>query len=332
MGIHSYEEAQDWLKRGRHPESHRRLAPNTKLLRANLAPNVPVLVVRLYATDIITYTPNGAVRLQAGTWQTQTTLRRMGEFGPRMSISLRRGVWILSWQGKSYIFRDCWLPANRRRSPVDTDGARLQTLAHYLQEQQERKEASKVVAKALKLLSRYRLADRSVLDSAIQPLVTAIRSQLHVEAAQAEAVCLNRLQADYTVRMRELINANQQREEALHVALREAQQRHADLQQREEALHVALREAQQRHADLVAQSAITYDMTKYGVGAKQPRAIRMEGCDDPGQPHGGIHTPPGGLRRTDNGAATGGGPDTLASANPVPCTMAGCNMLEDAGP
>lgn len=55
------------------------------------------IVIRHYATDIITYFEDGAIRLDTGGWRSFTTKERLNEYTPRdLRIFQRRGVWFWS--------------------------------------------------------------------------------------------------------------------------------------------------------------------------------------------------------------------------------------------
>ena len=66
------------------------------------------IAVRLHATDILTFSPDGSVRYDSGGWQTVTTKARMNEFGPAgVSISQHQGLWTVhSDRGTSVPYAD----------------------------------------------------------------------------------------------------------------------------------------------------------------------------------------------------------------------------------
>lgn len=52
------------------------------------------IAVRLHATDVVTYLPNGTYRLDSGGWRTVTTKARIAEYAP-VHIGQKAGVWTL---------------------------------------------------------------------------------------------------------------------------------------------------------------------------------------------------------------------------------------------
>jgi hypothetical protein len=64
-----------------------KIANNTELERIGTIHGY-VIVVRLHATNVVTYYPNGAVKLDSGGYRSQTTARRMSQFSP-VSVALR---------------------------------------------------------------------------------------------------------------------------------------------------------------------------------------------------------------------------------------------------
>jgi hypothetical protein len=72
--IHSYQDTEVFLG----AEPSRRLAHNTWVVRRGAG-----IAIRLYATDILTYYPDGTFKANTGGYSTLTTMRRMNQFGPR---------------------------------------------------------------------------------------------------------------------------------------------------------------------------------------------------------------------------------------------------------
>lgn len=87
FSINSYSDA-DQLLQGRNHQS-RKIGNNTYLVRYTDWGNI---AVRLHATDIVTYYPDGRIVLNTGGWKTVTTKSRINEFSP-LQISQAKGVW-----------------------------------------------------------------------------------------------------------------------------------------------------------------------------------------------------------------------------------------------
>lgn len=67
------------------------------------------LAIRLHSTDILTFTPDGAVTVNSGGWRTVTTKARLNEYLPAGSIGQRNGQWY--WHtGATYSDGDILLP------------------------------------------------------------------------------------------------------------------------------------------------------------------------------------------------------------------------------
>ena len=86
--ITNYEQA-DALLTGRNHAS-RKIANNTYLERRDDS-----IAVRLHATDVVTYYPNGSVRLNTGGWFTVTTKDRIHRFCPATVGSIK-GRWYVN--------------------------------------------------------------------------------------------------------------------------------------------------------------------------------------------------------------------------------------------
>lgn len=89
----------DRLLQGRNKES-RKLDNNTYLLRRG-----DTIVIRLYSTDIVTYTPQGLCILDSGGWNTVTTRARVSTFSPAR-MGTYRGTAYIIFEGKEYQFYD----------------------------------------------------------------------------------------------------------------------------------------------------------------------------------------------------------------------------------
>ncbi|MCK5604432.1 hypothetical protein KAR91_21255 [Candidatus Pacearchaeota archaeon] len=100
--VQNYKQA-DSLLQGRCRES-RKLANNTYLERRvdqnNPTINGDSFAVRLHATDIVTYKPDGTIVLNSGGWRTVTTKERINTFSP-VNLWQEKGVWYLGkWSAK----------------------------------------------------------------------------------------------------------------------------------------------------------------------------------------------------------------------------------------
>jgi hypothetical protein len=83
--IMTYQEAKEKLGN----RTSRKLANNTYLILdgQNIA-------VRLHATNVLTFTPQGTVIYNSGGWQTRTTKERMNAYGQAF-ICQRSGSWLI---------------------------------------------------------------------------------------------------------------------------------------------------------------------------------------------------------------------------------------------
>lgn len=92
MTYHSYA-TYDAMLTGRCSQ-RRKLANNTYAERRPGG----VIAIRLHATDIIEYHPDGAIALDTGGWLTVTTKERMNRFAPARLWS-EKGRWWVRWDG-----------------------------------------------------------------------------------------------------------------------------------------------------------------------------------------------------------------------------------------
>jgi len=70
----------------------RKVANNTYLQRREAG----AIAIKLHATDVVTYHPNGAITMTSGGWKTITTKDRINRYLPnRFYISQTQGVWAL---------------------------------------------------------------------------------------------------------------------------------------------------------------------------------------------------------------------------------------------
>lgn len=89
----------DFLAKGRNKEN-RTLANNTRVRKEG-----DNIVITLHNTDIITYYPNGDIRLNSGGWKTLTTKERLNDFSP-FRVWQAKGLWTVCVDGKSFPFSD----------------------------------------------------------------------------------------------------------------------------------------------------------------------------------------------------------------------------------
>lgn len=78
----------------------RKLGNNTYL--EHVGDNACVLYHR---TRIVTFRPDGCIRLLTGGWQTKATKERISDYSP-ISIYQRKHEWFFRWRGEEYKFRD----------------------------------------------------------------------------------------------------------------------------------------------------------------------------------------------------------------------------------
>ncbi len=102
----NYEEARSLLVDARGKErATKKLAHNTYLRREGSD-----FVIRLHATDIITYHADGSITLDSGGWQTVTTKDRFNRFVDGFRVSSEKSVWYLhkigEWQSPVSAFYD----------------------------------------------------------------------------------------------------------------------------------------------------------------------------------------------------------------------------------
>lgn len=97
--MNTYRDAERWAESHRPRGGPWKLAHNTYLIRAGDA-----YVVRFHGTDVVTYYPDGRVRLNSGGWRTYTTKRRLNMFGP-VPVWAERGEWYVGGARKT-LFRD----------------------------------------------------------------------------------------------------------------------------------------------------------------------------------------------------------------------------------
>jgi hypothetical protein len=84
-------------------KNERRIANNTMLVRHG-----DTICIRLHATEIITFYPNGAIRLFTGGYRTATTKQRMNAvlnvYG--VAVHQERSAWYLRCKGETFRFEE----------------------------------------------------------------------------------------------------------------------------------------------------------------------------------------------------------------------------------
>lgn len=114
----TFEKANELL-RGRN-KLRRKLGNNTYLER-----NGADICVRLHATIIILFQPDGVTMLDSGGWRTVTTKARLNEHGP-VNITSERGVWYVSIPNTKYRgWEETPEETYWKRIAVFTDGMRV---------------------------------------------------------------------------------------------------------------------------------------------------------------------------------------------------------------
>jgi len=78
-----------------------KLKPNTTLFKED-----EFIALRLYATPIIKFFPDGSIKVRNGGYQTRITQDRLNEYLGNAQISTRDGGWIITIRFKEYIFED----------------------------------------------------------------------------------------------------------------------------------------------------------------------------------------------------------------------------------
>lgn len=73
----------------------KKIANNTYLVRRNDG----AVAIRLHATDILTFRPDGSVVVKTNGWTSVTTKARINEYLPLRGIFQRAGAWFWSVRG-----------------------------------------------------------------------------------------------------------------------------------------------------------------------------------------------------------------------------------------
>lgn len=140
-----YQQANEQLQ-GRCKES-RKLCNNTYLERRGKD-----IAVRLHATDVITFSPNGDITLNTGGWNTVTTKDRINGYQPHHVWS-ERGTLFLSAYGRKYVFES---GITVRKNLTVKGISETQRLAQLDAVYQEWKDADRESARVSRWLSRAR--------------------------------------------------------------------------------------------------------------------------------------------------------------------------------
>jgi hypothetical protein len=82
-----YQKAAAMLKTARNPGAGKPLENNTRLVQRGRD-----IAVQLHGTDVVTFSPSGAVTLNSGGWKTVTTKARMNEWAP-FQVWSDQGTW-----------------------------------------------------------------------------------------------------------------------------------------------------------------------------------------------------------------------------------------------
>lgn len=116
MDIQCYEDARQLIEDTPYGRRHgrRKLANNTYLERRG-DNGAPAYAVKLHATDVVTYHPDGRIVFDSGGWHTLTTRNRISRFSPCDAYSDR---------GITFISRGHGWSADRERYPL-ADGMTL---------------------------------------------------------------------------------------------------------------------------------------------------------------------------------------------------------------
>lgn len=78
-----------------------------RIVKYPVATRVTPNGVTYHSTEVVSYLPNGGVRLNTGGWFTNTTKQRMNQYNQRgVYIFQRKGEWFASFEGKEYPYKD----------------------------------------------------------------------------------------------------------------------------------------------------------------------------------------------------------------------------------
>ena len=102
--MENYKSLTEFLNKGRN-ENYRRIANNTYVEKEST-----IISIRLHETNIITYYPDGKIKLNSGGWQTVTTKQRLNDF-TSFAIYQKKSIWYFCINNKYekeniYYFKD----------------------------------------------------------------------------------------------------------------------------------------------------------------------------------------------------------------------------------
>ena len=73
-----------------------------RIVKYPVATKVTPTGVTYHATEVVTYLPNGGVRLNNGGWYTNTTKQRMNQHGRGIYVFQHKHEWFVAFEGKEY--------------------------------------------------------------------------------------------------------------------------------------------------------------------------------------------------------------------------------------
>jgi hypothetical protein len=144
------------------------------------------LCIRFHKTDIITYHENGDIDVTNGGWPTRTTRARIEGFSD-VRIGTYAGFWTLHWRGRSWVYSNCRLFADQRRTPLIYShrdilrhrSEKLTPLAKAQADLEGRREVLRELQQTARLIVRYDLV--SELGKAVGALAVSRLQYLEQE-------------------------------------------------------------------------------------------------------------------------------------------------------
>lgn len=113
-----YDEAANLFATSKNKTAGKKIGRNTYVIQNGLN-----YCIRLYNTDIITFTPNGSIILRSGGYRTATTKNRINEFAHGLHITQEDGLWYVHVKDQTVLFTDNMVvPMN---APIDGDNANM---------------------------------------------------------------------------------------------------------------------------------------------------------------------------------------------------------------
>lgn len=91
-----------WTEKFRSPYKGKLIQNNTRLYRDH-NDNV---CIRLHKTDVLTFYPDGRIRIATGGWYSRTTKDRINTYLHDVSVFSKNGEWIVSVDSKWYEFEN----------------------------------------------------------------------------------------------------------------------------------------------------------------------------------------------------------------------------------